>query len=126
MIDTIFVRSPLRFLDDTIIQNRFFEGVVVSVIYLQHFGAERLKEHFKSKGIPTGPMRIEKLGLPAIGEMLEGFGIIDHHTHCLIGEVNQERNQIVHQLLHPDAMDEAKAMTTIQKAIECLKALGMT
>jgi len=43
-----------------------------------------------------------------------------------MGEVVKERNDIVHKLLHPDAMDENKAKNTIQKAIECLKALEVT
>ena len=125
-VDAILVRSPLKFLSDTINEKRFLEGVVVSVMYFERFGVDRLKEYFKSKGIPLEPMKIENLRLPAIMRMLEGFGIISDSIHSLMGEVRKERNYIVHKLRHPDAIDENKARKTIEKAIECLKALGAT
>jgi len=69
-------------------------------------------------------MRLDNLGLPAIMRMLEGFGIISHRTHSLMGEVCKERNNIVHELQHPDLIDENRARQTIEKAIECLRELG--
>lgn len=125
-VDAILVRSPLKFLSDEIKDKRFLEGVVVSVMYFERFGIDRLKGYFKSKDIPLEPMKIEKLQLPAIMRMLEGFGIINHRIHSLMGEVCKERNHIVHELRHPDAIDENNARRTIEKAIECLKALGAT
>lgn len=125
-VDTILVRSPLRFLSDAIKGKRFLEGVVVSVMYFERFGVDRLKEYFKSKDIPLEPMEIEDLRLKTILRMLEGFGIIDQPTHSSMGEVRRERNDIVHKLRHPDAIDEGKARKTIEKAMECLKALGAT
>jgi uncharacterized protein YutE (UPF0331/DUF86 family) len=57
---------------------------------------------------------------------LAGFGIIDCGTHSKISEVIKERNVIVHELDSPDAVDAQKLRKVIQKAIECLKALGAT
>ncbi|MGB8781018.1 MAG: hypothetical protein WCD81_10275 [Candidatus Bathyarchaeia archaeon] len=122
--DVILVRSPLRFLGDIIAQKRFLEGVVVSVMYFERFGTSKLQEYFKSKGIRLEPMKLQNMHLSKIMAMLEGFDLIDHRTHSLMGEVCKERNEIVHELSHPDAINEDKAKETIEKAIECLKALG--
>ena len=125
-VDAILVRTPLRFLSDAIAARRFLEGVVVSVIYFERFGIDRLKEYFNSKNVPLDALKVESLRLQIIMRMLEGFSIIDHHIHSLMGEVCQYRNTIVHELRHPDAIDENKVKATIEKAIECLKALGAT
>ena len=125
-VDVILVRSPLKYLQDMIAQDRLLEGVVVSVMYFERFGIERLKEYFKSKSIPIEPLKIEGLRLPVIMRMLEGFGIITQRIHSLMGEVCKERNEIAHKLKHPDAIDKTKTKKTIEKAIECLKALGLS
>ena len=122
-VDVILIRGPLHFLSDTITQGRFIEGVIVSVIYFERFGTSRLIDYFKSKGIPIEPMRLENIHLSKIIAMLEGFGLIDHRTHSLMGEVCKERNRIVHEITNPDTVDKSKAKETIEKAIECLKAL---
>jgi len=125
-IDAIFVRSPIKYLTDTIKEKRFLEGLIVSVMYFERFGIEKLQEYFKSKNVPLEPMKVEDLRLPLILRMLEGFGIISQPTHSLMGEVCKERNNIVHKLKHPDAIDENRAKKAIEKAIECLKALGVS
>lgn len=120
------LRNPIKFLNDKTKEKRYFEGVIASVMYFERFGIERLKEYFKSKDVPLEPIKIENLRISTIMRMLEGFGIISHRIHCLMGEVNKERNDIVHKLRHPDALDEEKARKAIKKAIECLQALGVT
>jgi len=125
-IDAVLVRSPLKFLSDAIAQKRFLEGVIVSVMYFERFGLRRIKEYFESKSIPLKPMEIENLRLSTILLMLKGFQIISPKIHDLMGEVCKERNHIVHKMQHPDAIEETKARKTIEKAIECLKALGAT
>ncbi len=55
--------------------------------------------------------------------MLEGFDLVSHRIHSLMGEACSERNHIVHKLRHPKKIDEKKAKEAIEKAIECLKAL---
>lgn len=122
-LDVILVRGPLHFLSDTIVQGRFIEGIVVSVMYFERFGTDRLKDYFKSKGIPIEPMKLEHISVRKITAMLEGFDLIDHRTHSLMGEVCEGRNKIVHEITNPDAIDKSKAKATIEKAIECLKAL---
>jgi hypothetical protein len=123
-VNMILVRGPLRFLNDTITQGRFLEGVVVSVMYFERYGIKKLEGYFKSKDIPVEPMKLEDISLSKIMSMLEGFGLIDHRTHSLMGEICTERNTIVHRIGSPDAIDEGKAKATIEKAIDCLKALG--
>jgi len=122
-VDVILIRGPLRFLSDSIAQGRFIEGVVMSVMYFERFGTSRLIDYFKSKGIPIEPMRLENIHLSKITAMLEGFGLIDHRTHSLMGEVCEARNRIVHKITNPDTVNKSKAKETIEKAIECLKAL---
>jgi hypothetical protein len=123
-VDAILVRSPIRFLQDEIAQRRFLEGVVVAVMYFERFGSDRIEEYFKSKSVPSAPVNIQNLKVQTIAKMLEGFGLIDHRVHSLMGEVCQVRNDVVHKLRDPDAIDEHQAREAIEKAIECLKALG--
>lgn len=125
-VDAILVRGPLRFLNDAIAQGRFLEGVIVSVMYFERYGTKKLESYFKDKGIPVEPLRLEDISLSKVMSMLEGFGLINHRTHSLMGEVCTERNIIVHRIGSPDAIDQDKAKATIEKAIECLKALGAT
>lgn len=124
--DAILLRSPLKFLYDTIEAERFLEGVIVAVMYFERFGKDKLKQYFKSKEIPLEPLKINNLRVKRVWELLEGFDIITHDTHSLMGEVCKQRNDIVHKLRHPDEIDEEKAKIAIEKAIKCLKALGET
>jgi len=72
----VLVRSPQKFLNDAIAQKRFLEGVVVSVMYFERFGVDRLKRFFISRSVPPEPLKIESLRLKTIMGMLEGFNII--------------------------------------------------
>lgn len=123
-VDAVLVRSPIRFLRDEIAQKRLLEGVVVSVMYFERFGSDRLEDYFKSKNVPSAPVNIQNLRMQTIMKMLEGFGVINHDTHSLMGEVCKVRNDIVHKLRNPEMIDEDQARQAIEKAIECLKALG--
>jgi len=124
--DAIIVRSPLTFLGQAIRNENFLLGVIVSGMYLEGFGKDRIKEYFQDKGVPIEPMDIERLKQENIPRMLEAFGIISQSIHSKWGEVNEHRNKIVHRLRHPDIIDEDRSKRTIEKAIECLKALGVT
>jgi hypothetical protein len=123
-VDAILVRSPITFLRNEIAQRRFLEGVVVSVMYFERFGIDKLEDYFKHKNVPSTPITTPSLNLQKILRMLEGFDIIDPRIHSLMGEVCKVRNEIVHKLRNPDAINEEQAKETIEKAIECLKALG--
>lgn len=123
-VDVVLVRSPIRFLRDEIAQRRFLEGVIVAVMYFERFGSDGLENYFKSKNVPTAPVNIQNLKVQTIVKMLEGFGVIDHRIHSLMGEVCKVRNDVVHKLRNPDTIDEAQTKEAIEKAIECLKALG--
>lgn len=122
--DAVLVRSPIRFLLEEIAQKRFLEGVIVSVMYFERFGSDRLEDYFKSKNVPSAPINIQRLKLQTIMKMLEGFSLIDQGTHCKMGDVCKVRNDVVHKLRDPELIDEHKAKEAIEKAIECLKALG--
>lgn len=124
-IDTILVRGPVRFLMDELAQNRLLEGVIVSVMYFEYLGSEKLKQYFKSKNVPLEPLDIDKLSVSKTMHLLQGFGLIGKGTHSKISEVISERNKMVHELQHPDSLDELKAKSTISKAIECLKEMGV-
>lgn len=125
-VDAIFVRGPIRVLKDAINQGRFLEGVVLSVMYFERFGVDRLKGYFKERSVPLKPLNLDRRKVGIIMKLLEGFDIIDHGTHSLMGEVNTVRNKIVHELRHPDAIDREEAKRTIEKAIKCLEKLGVT
>lgn len=122
--DAVLVRGPIRYLNDTLSQNRLLEGTIVSVMFFERYGAEKLKEYFTSKGVPIEPLNIDKMKVSSIMRLLQGFSIIDCGTHGKICEVIKERNDIVHELDYPDSIDEQKLRNIIQKAIECLKTLG--
>lgn len=125
-IDVILVRNPLRFLTDEVAEGRLIEGLVVSVSYFEYFGAKKLEEYFQSKGIPVIPMKIKEMRVAKITALLEGFGLISHEIHSSMGEVCEERNKVVHKLSNPDTIDKSKAKEMIEKAIECLEALGLS
>jgi len=71
-------------------------------------------------------MNLENLRLKKMMSILEGFGIITQPIHSLMGEVVTERNKIVHELRNPDEINEEEARKTIEKAIQCLKGLGVS
>jgi len=124
-VDVILVRGPVRFLIDELAQNRLLEGVIVSVMYFEYLGSERLKQYFRSKNVPLEPLNIDKLSVSKTMHLLQGFGLISNGTHSKICEVISERNKIVHELQHPDSLNEGKARSIINKAIECLREMGV-
>jgi hypothetical protein len=124
-IDAILVRGPIRFLMDELDQNRLLEGVIVSVMYFEYLGGERLKQYFSSKDVPLEPLRIDQLSVSKVMHLLRGFGVISNGAHSKICQVVSERNKIVHELQHPDSLDENRARSVINKAIECLKEMGV-
>lgn len=82
MIDSIFARSPIKFLNDAITQNRYIEGVVFSVVYLEHFGIEKLKQHFNSEGV-TVPNYLKRLSFPSIMRILKKRDIINSARYII-------------------------------------------
>lgn len=98
----------------------------MSVMYFERVCFQELKKYFEAKGVPLRPMKLEKQSVSKMMSMLEGFDVIPQPIHSLMGEVVELRNDIVHELRNPDEIDEKKARETIEKAIKCLIALGVT
>ena len=124
-VDALIVRSPLKFLQDTIEAERYIEGVVVSAMYLERYGVDELKKYFILKKVPLDPLNLDELYLSKIIDWLCGFGIIKPHIKGWMDEVRKERNSIVHELRSPDMLDTDKANDIIYKAIQCLNFLGV-
>jgi hypothetical protein len=128
-LDSLLVRSPLKALREAIDNKRWFEGIAMSAVFLEYLGIDKLMEYLRQKQIPIKRERFQKFSLEMITDLLFDFEIIDNSIHSKMVEVRKERNKIIHpheDHPHPDKIDPNKARATIEKAIECLVALGIT
>jgi len=122
VVEYLKIKMPIPTLREAIEQKRWFFGIVMATAFFETFGLELLKEKFKNK---ISEDKLEHLGLEQIILFLHGSEIIDQPTYTKMMEVKQVRNQITH---HPfDALlllKDNEAKNLIEKAIDCLKALG--
>ena len=114
-------RAPIKILKDSIKNEEWFRGIILSTVLLEAIGQWRLQVHFKGK---IKPQRFERLGLEQIIMFLFASGIINHPTYTKMMEVRRMRNNIVHRRWKGLTLDPKPAKATINKAIKCLKALG--
>lgn len=119
------VRHPFTVLNQAINDKRWFEGVTLSVVYLERQGIRKLREYFESKDVPAEAI-LRNLRLGRASQLLESFAINDQPIHAKIGQVNAFRNKVVHEIREPDVIDAKEAKATIERAIECLRALGVS
>ena len=112
--------APIPMLKEAIEQKQWFSGVVMGTAFFEVWGLVLLKEHFKGK-ISEG--KLKDLRLEEIILLLYGSKIIDQPTYTKIMEVKDVRNKIVHNPYKLLELD--KPETLIEKAIDCLKALGL-
>jgi len=125
-VSVVFVRGPFRALKEAIEHKRWFEGITMSGVFIERFAADKLKEYFHSKQVPMKPKRIARLGYLGVIDLLLDFGIIDNSVHSKMVNVRRERNRVLHEEKHPDTIGPEKATIIIEKAMECLKVLGVT
>jgi len=130
--NAFLVRGPIKFLNDMLKEdtlNSIILGVIISASYLEAYGKDKLKEYFTGKTIPIKPFNFDNPRSPSLSKIIEwiwGFEIVDNkkaHIKGYMDDVRDERNNVIHHLRYPDAIDKNKARETIKKAIECLTAL---
>jgi len=121
-VKVVNVRSPEVVLREAIKKGNWFEGVVLSTIYLEKASYYRLRNYLASKRVRARPF-LEGLSLYRLAQILEELRIVDQKTHSLIGEINRYRNKIVHETETPDAIDPKEAKDIIEKALKCIKAI---
>ena len=124
-VSVILVRSPFRALKEAIENKRWFEGITMSAVFIERFATDKLMEYFHSKQVPMKPKRIARLGYTGVINLLLDFEIIDNFVHSKMVDVRKERNRVLHEEKRPDAIDPEKATIIMEKAMECLKALGV-
>jgi len=127
-VHAIVIPSPIRLLQEAINQKDWFKGLIMSITYFEHFGINKLKEHFRSKGINIDPDKIDRLSLEEIIMVLYSCEIVDQPTYTKMIEVKKKRDKLVHQKKEAPIfeIEEGEAENLIKKAIECLKNLGAT
>jgi hypothetical protein len=122
MVAALLVFPPIRALEETIKHKEWFKGVVLSATYFEHFGLEKLKEKYRGM---IDPQKIENLSLEQIIMFLHISGLIDQPTYSRMIEVKNARNNLVHEPWANVVMTPEEAKKIIEKAIECLKFLGV-
>jgi len=125
MASALIVFPPIRTLEETIknLDKDWFKGVVLSATYFEHFGVEKLKEKYRGM---INPKKIENLPLEQIIMFLCISGLINQPTYSKMIEVKNARNDLVHTPWANVAMAPADTKKLIEKAIECLKYLGVS
>ena len=116
------VGAPIKILRNSIKNEEWFKGIILSTVLLEVIGQLKLRARFEGK---IKPQRFERLGLEQIIMFLFASELIDQSTYTKMMEVRRMRNKLVHRLGEGLTLDPKEAKATINKAIECLKALGL-
>ena len=74
---SITIVDPSIILRKTLEEKRWFEGVVLSTTYFEHYGFEKLKNHFK--GV-INEKKLEYLGFESKLVLMFGSGVINQTT----------------------------------------------
>lgn len=121
MVEYLRITSPIPTLREAIEQKSWFYGIVMATAFFEIFGLELLKDKFKNK---ISKDKLEHLRLEHIIMLLYSSKIIDQPTYTRMTEVKEVRNKIVHDPFESELEDD-EAKNLIEKAIDCLKALGL-
>jgi len=121
-IDVVLVHKPRASILEALRKEDWFKGIVLSATYFEHFGLEKLKEHYQGR---ITPEKLNRLSLEQIILFLFGSGIIDQATYTKMIEVKDARNELVHEPWANVTLTEKRGKALIRKAIECLKILGV-
>ena len=119
-IEHLKFEAPIPTLREAIKQEQWFSGIVMGTAFFEVWGLELLKEKFEGK---ISGDKLEDLRLEEIILLLYSSEIIDEPTYTKMMEVKKVRNKIVHNPYELLELD--KPETFIEKAIDCLKALGL-
>ena len=117
------VRAPIKILKNSIKNEEWFKGIILSTVLFEIIGQLQLQNHFEGK---IKPQRFERLGLEQIIMFLFASELIDQPTYTKMMEVRRSRNRLVHRLGEGLTLDPKQAKATIIKTIKCLKALGFS
>lgn len=118
--------DPVTDLKQAISRRAWFEGIVIATTYFEWLGIRKLKNYFESEGITIGSNRIERLNLGELIVFLYGCSIIDYDTYTKMFKVKHIRDDLVHQPEAKYELQDRDAERLIKKALECVKALGVS
>jgi hypothetical protein len=130
--DAILVYSPEKELDvlsklaEKGNQADWKPAIILASAYLEKYGIEKLKEHFKSKKIPLAD-RFKKLSLSDVEVLLYGLELIPEKYFTWIDQIWHERCDIIHPkgelpaYVGKEANEKYRGM--IDRALEVLKFL---
>lgn len=121
LVQYVKISAPIPTLRETIKQRKWFYGIVMATAFFEVFGLELLKAKFKGK---ISKDKLEHLRLEHIILLLYSSRIIDQPTYTKMMEVKEVRNKVVHDPFESE-LEDAEAEKLIEKAIDCLKALGL-
>lgn len=119
-IELLKFEAPIPTLREAIEQEQWFSGIVMGTAFFEVWGLELLKEKFEGK---ISADKLERLRLEEIILFLYSSEIIDQPTYAKMMELKEARNKIVHNPYELLELDKPKIL--IEKAIDCLKALGL-
>lgn len=121
-IEIIGSRRAEVVLKEAIEKGNWFEGVVLSKVYLEDYAIDRLRKYLASKQVHPRPFLIDK-GLYEASEILLKLRIIDKETFKIMKEVNRYRNNLIHKWRSPDAIKPDEAKRIIEKTLECFESI---
>ena len=75
----------------------WFRGIVLSAVYLEHYGYLKLKDHSDSLKLRYRKGDLERLSLPHIALFLYTIGEIGEPEYDTMIEINTIRNKVIHR-----------------------------
>lgn len=119
--DQAFVFKPIENLREAIEKQEWFKGIILSALYIEHFGMQKLKSNFKGK---ISSDKFRNLDLIHIILLLFASNCIDQPTYTKMNDVRDKRNDIIHDVWEKLRINPNDAKSLIEKAIECIEKLN--
>lgn len=132
---------PLGLLKETIENQDWFKGLILSTTYFEMCGLIILHTYFvqEKKGSEQHKVVtdfLDRVGVMKITQLLYLCDFIEFETYRKMRDIVKERNNWIHRaqrekkdfsyLIKPEQQDMKKAMNLIADAIDCLKELGVS
>jgi hypothetical protein len=131
---------PLDLLKETIDNQDWFKGLILSTTFFEMFGLIMLNSYFKQGKKGSEQHKIvtdffDRVGLMKLIQLLYLCGFIELGTYRKMKNIVKERNKWIHRvqrvkkdfiyLIGVEQKDTEKIMNLIADAIDCLKELGV-
>lgn len=121
-IEVIGYRRAEVVLREALDNRRWFEGVVLSKVFLEDYAIDRLRKYLASKSVHPRPFLYRKR-LVEVAEILRKLRIIDEKTYTIMREVNKYRNDLLYEHRSPDAIKPNEAKRIIEKTLKCFELI---